>query len=175
MYQEINHTLPNRLKPLLAYRGGFSIAFCVIFLISLAFNYTEITTYNTATSSLYSFLKALLIPTAALFLLFYHLIKGIYFFTILKNGVLTKGKRLKTTLISSEYETFDHYKISFEYFSDIAQTKKHMASVKTYAYEKFENEPEKLIVFHKKKHHQALLVDDLAKPIANYIKQNWIT
>ena len=117
-----------------------------------------------------SVLFLLVFPFIAFLMLLYHVFRGIYFFNIIKNGIITKGKLSRKKIIH-EGDSGTYYKLTFDYFSDSEKKNRHEVSVTTTNTKRFQDES---IIFHKNKPNMSILVDDLADSVSKHIKKNWI-
>lgn len=115
----------------------------------------------------------LLFPLIGCILLLIHLIKGIKFFIIINNGIITKGKISRKKVLYTTESNKKYYRLIFRYYSDATNKIAHKTSILTGNIKPFQDESKELVIYHKSKPNMALILDDLAKPVSQYIKKNW--
>ena len=115
----------------------------------------------------------LLFPLIGFILLSLNLIKGIKFFIIINNGIITRGKIVQKKVLYTTDSNKKYYRLIFRYYSDSTNKNAHKTSILTGNIKQFQDESKELVIYHKNKPNMALILDDLAKPISKYIKKNW--
>ena len=115
----------------------------------------------------------LLFPLIGCILLLINLIKGIKFFIIINNGIITKGKISRKKVLYTTESNKKYYRLIFRYYSDATNKIAHKTSILTGNIKPFQDESKELVIYHKTKPNMALILDDLAKPVSQYIKKNW--
>ena len=115
----------------------------------------------------------LLFPLSGCILLLINLIKGIKFFIIINNGIITKGKISRKKVLYTTESNKKYYRLIFRYYSDATNKIAHKTSILTGNIKPFQDESKELVIYHKTKPNMALILDDLAKAVSQYIKKNW--
>jgi hypothetical protein len=115
----------------------------------------------------------LLFPLIGFILLSLNLIKGIKFFIIINNGIITRGKIVHKKVLYTTESNKKYYRLTFSYYSDSTNKVAYKTSILTGNIKQFQDESKELVIYHKSKPNMALILDDLAKPISKYIKKNW--
>lgn len=115
----------------------------------------------------------LLFPLIGCILLSIDLMKGIKFFIIINNGIITKGKISQKKVLYTTESNKKYYRLIFRYYSDARNKIAHKTSILTGNIKAFQDESKELVIYHKNKPNMALILDDLAKPVSKYIKKNW--
>lgn len=114
----------------------------------------------------------LIIPIISIFILLYHIYKGIIFNDIIKTGIITSGKITKTKVVVSGDST-NYTKLTFSYNSDTKNNQeKSITTSNTKPYLK--RGGKQYIIYKKSNPKKALVLNNLSTQVATYIKKNWI-
>ncbi len=119
-----------------------------------------------------SALFLLLFPITSIMLLLYHFYKGLRFNSIINKGIITTGKLTKKKVIHKG-DSGTYTKLTFSYYSDVQKKCIHGISITTSNTTSYLGRQKKYIIFNKTNPKKALLLNDLASQVANYIKKNW--
>jgi hypothetical protein len=98
-------------------------------------------------------------PLVGLPFIIYGIIKGVKRITILRRGVLTKGKLVSKYATNTSINDQPVYKLTFQFFDE--RGKKYRAVTRTHLPEKLEDEAEESLVYDESSPSDAVLVDDL--------------
>lgn len=114
----------------------------------------------------------MIFPLVGFFFILLNTIKAFKFLKIINNGVLTYGNYTHKERTNIEVNDQEVYKLFFEYKT--LNNNKLVLQTKTHNPNRLTDEEKELIVYHKDNPKIALVVDELKKSIAKYIKQKWV-
>lgn len=133
--------------------------------------YSVIKNYNYFKGG-FGLLFVLIFPVVGIAIIIFPFLKGKKHLAIIKNGILTYGtfSHQEATMVQVNDQRV--YALFFKY--EDKYNKEHIAKVKTHLTHRLRDDEKELIIYNKLDTTKALLVDDLSRPLAKFIKKNWV-